>query len=277
VIHQSNKGLSAARNAGLDEAQGEYVTFVDSDDYIEPDTYECVTEAINLYDPDLVFFREKSVGTDGRTIHINGSVPTGKTTAGTQNNAAGLIIGRLVNGVCDKVFRAAIIGETRFRESRIYGEDYMFNLTILPRVKKTAYIDKIKYSYVSNSGSITHRRFNANSFDQVYFKDEASAYISQFFPEYAGISCKRCFTARLAVCRQLYDESLSKKFNDKVAEYKAYMTNNYSVVKNHLTLKEKTEYFIFKRLKVLYPLFTKAVNLIKRVHLPRRLGGNDNI
>ena len=78
VIHKENGGLSSARNAGLDIATGEYITFVDSDDYIENDTYEKVVVAINKFDSDLIFFREKSVDESGKTIYINGDTPSGE-------------------------------------------------------------------------------------------------------------------------------------------------------------------------------------------------------
>ena len=54
VIHKNNSGVSAARNQGLDIASGEYLTFVDSDDWIEPDMYEQMMKKANDYDCDVV-------------------------------------------------------------------------------------------------------------------------------------------------------------------------------------------------------------------------------
>ena len=54
VIHQQNAGVSAARNRGLEKAQGKYFAFVDSDDYIEPDMYEKMIAAMEEYDADMV-------------------------------------------------------------------------------------------------------------------------------------------------------------------------------------------------------------------------------
>ena len=54
VIHQKNGGVAAARNAGLILAQGEYITFVDSDDFIEPDMYQSMIQVADQYDCDVV-------------------------------------------------------------------------------------------------------------------------------------------------------------------------------------------------------------------------------
>lgn len=54
VIHQENTGVAAARNVGLDVARGEYITFVDSDDYIDPEMYEAMIRIAQKYDCDLV-------------------------------------------------------------------------------------------------------------------------------------------------------------------------------------------------------------------------------
>ena len=53
LIRQSNQGLSVARNVGLDAARGDYIGFVDSDDYIHPETYQILLDALLKYDADL--------------------------------------------------------------------------------------------------------------------------------------------------------------------------------------------------------------------------------
>ena len=78
VIHKKNGGLSDARNKGLDIATGEYISFIDSDDYIESSMFQRIFEAISTKDVDLVFIREKSVNVEGKTIYINGDSPSGK-------------------------------------------------------------------------------------------------------------------------------------------------------------------------------------------------------
>src|SRR5699024_4494271 len=61
VIHQENKGLSQARNAGLDQAKGEYIAFVDSDDYLSLNMYECLLKSLKENNADVVRCAIKNV------------------------------------------------------------------------------------------------------------------------------------------------------------------------------------------------------------------------
>ena len=56
VIHQDNAGVSAARNKALDICRGDYISFVDSDDWLEPETYDSVMQAIHQHNVDVVLF-----------------------------------------------------------------------------------------------------------------------------------------------------------------------------------------------------------------------------
>ena len=256
VVHQENQGLSKARNVGLSLAKGEYITFIDSDDYIELDTYAVVNEAIenNQY-PDLVFFREKSVNTKGKTVYIQGGSPTGEIIKTDRAFAEKRVIGELVNGVCDKVFKADIIHGLFFETGKMYGEDFRFNLEILKKVNTVVYINQIKYSYVMNSDSVTHKAFNPNSFDQIYFKDSVVNIVKKDFPNYLKISEKRAFLARLRICRPIYHEKLEKKYSDKLCICNEYMKERYGLVKKEMTFREKTEYILYMYLKPLYKMF----------------------
>ena len=265
VVHQKNQGLSKARNVGLSLAKGEYITFIDSDDYIELDTYSIVNQAIRENNfPDLIFYREKSVDTKGKTVYIQGDTPSGEILQKDRKFAEKRIIGDLINGVCDKVFRAEVINGLSFEIGKMYGEDFRFNLEMLKRVKTVVYIDQIKYSYVMNAESITHKAFNPNSFDQVYFKDSVVEMVKKNFPEYLKISEKRAFLARLRMCRPIYHEKLEKTYKEQLKIYDEYMRRHYNLVKKEMSFQEATEYIIYMFIKPLYRVFLTLVYKIRK-------------
>lgn len=264
VIHQKNMGLSAARNVGISKSTGDYITFVDSDDYIENDTYEKVADAINKFDSDLVFFREKSVDESGKTIYINGDTPSGEIFEISKDEAAQLIIGRQINGMCDKVYKASVLNGLLFKVGHMYGEDFIYNLYALSRVEKISYVDQIKYSYVMNNSSVTHKSFNKNSFDQVYFKDAIASYVEEHFPKFTAVCQKRAFLARLRVCRPIYFEKLEKQYVAEINELNEYMLKNFSNIKNQLSTAEMIEYRLYMNFKPLYKIFVKVVKKLRK-------------
>lgn len=257
VIHKPNGGLSSARNTGLNNAHGDYITFIDSDDYIELDTFEAVVKAINDT-VDVVLIREKMVDLDGNIIRIEGNTPTNKLYYKDQKFLADLIIKKQLTGCCDKIFKKEILESIKFEENRHHGEDLLFNVEALRNIKTVAYVDSIKYSYVSNMDSITHSSFNSHSTDNIYFKDKVESIVKECFPEYYLVSARRCFVARQTILRLLYDGKLIKKEHALYTDIMNYMKDKYKLVKKNLSKKEKIEYLIYTKFRILYPAFLSA-------------------
>ena len=159
VIHQENKGLSAARNAGLAIAKGEYVTFVDSDDVISPVIYEMCVRVFAQENVDIVSFEYSSKLNDvaESVQHLNRvhilekledilSVVTmfPETRSYTWTYCM----------VWNKLYRREII-TTLFDTNCIIGEDMCFNWLNVQNCKKMAVLPIIGYYYRENEESIT--------------------------------------------------------------------------------------------------------------------------
>lgn len=267
VIHKDNGGLSSARNAGIDKSTAEYLTFIDSDDYIEPEMIENIVKALTLQpDSDLVFIREKSVNIHGKTTHINGKKPTGNIILGDCSDAAKIIIGMQCNGMCDKTYRRSVIADLRVEIGKTHGEDLLFNLQYLCRVKKMVLVDKILYSYVCNEGSITHTGFNEHTTDAFYFRDKAREIIATYFPHYASLAHRRAFVSRQNVIRLLQKRHLSVYETQILIEAQRYLRTNYSSVSSALSKKERLEYYLLIMSKTLYRLYLKFIFFFKKIH-----------
>lgn len=156
VIHQQNRGLWAARNAGQDIARGDYFFFPDGDDYFHRDLLHLLYDAINI-DPkqDLAIVREKRVwGNDEDTQ----SIVNPKIICRTRD---GLIRGLLSKGddrfyvyMWNKLYRRELVEDIRSRNySR--SQDYDFNLRVFLNVSRAILIDNDLYYWVQRPGSLT--------------------------------------------------------------------------------------------------------------------------
>jgi len=154
VIHQENGGLSKARNVGLEAATGEYITFVDSDDWIEPDAYEHLLELMERYQVKLVC---------GGNYDVDGE--TGKKTLGLCPEKEEVLsseefVGRMFlwdgfdSSACDKLYHRSLLETFRYPEGRVC-EDVAVTYKIVLSTERAALSDRPFYNYYHRPGSIT--------------------------------------------------------------------------------------------------------------------------
>jgi glycosyltransferase involved in cell wall biosynthesis len=159
LIHQSNKGVSMARNAGLAVARGDYIGFVDADDDIAADLYERMYTAATQEDCDVVVsnFVSELGGHQVVTsypFHRNMVIPE----ACIRNEVLPFFMrSDSLNTACSKLYRRKIIEDysIRFPENVALGEDGMFNILYFSRIRSMLYIDYTGYYYRETPGSAT--------------------------------------------------------------------------------------------------------------------------
>ena len=167
VIHQENQGLSAARNRGLDAAEGEYISFVDSDDYILEDMYKKMLDKLLNYNVDLCVCQWQYEFSDGRQVvkkkNIDPTIYGRKTSL---EFARFLYRGNSENGVVvaawNKLYRRALLDTIHF-EGRIH-EDDAFNGRIMAKNISVYVMEEQFYVYAQNGDSLTNKPFSANKF-----------------------------------------------------------------------------------------------------------------
>lgn len=165
VIHKENGGLSSARNAGLDLAIGDYIAFVDSDDYLDLSTFEnCIAKLLET-DADVCMFSHFT--TDGQYEKAH-KLPLDKEIYQREElktNIVPLFIGQkngneepLLGFVCRQIFKRNAIGELRFRSERdYYAEDVVFDLEFYTKANKMCVINKPLYYYRYVETSLSNR------------------------------------------------------------------------------------------------------------------------
>lgn len=167
VISIPNGGVSHARNTGLDNATGDYITFVDSDDYIDEEIYECLYNQINEYNVKIAHCSYKNV--DGEAIVPVGD--TGKITVQNHDEAMMcLLSGKLFSGgIWNKLYKKELFTDIRFDESIRINEDVLANFELFDLVDESVFIDKALYSYVVNNDSATHSMRTSEGPEQVLY------------------------------------------------------------------------------------------------------------
>ncbi|MBR5427937.1 MAG: glycosyltransferase [Clostridia bacterium] len=158
VIHQENGGLSAARNTGLDNATGEYIGFIDGDDFVEPDMFETLLGAMDSAQADIAqcgyIADDLTVGEFDRG--------DGKIRVFDRDDAILSLVRNDVfeQVVWNKLYKREVIGDIRFHVGKFH-EDEFFSWRVFYNSKKIADINRICYHYVQRAGSIMGQKFSA--------------------------------------------------------------------------------------------------------------------
>lgn len=155
VIHQCNSGVSAARNKGIEESCGEWITFIDSDDWVEPDYLKKLV--FSSKDSDYCIAGYKLLKGDKYTDYIPGLIKCLKINEIELDVWSELVEKYLIFGPCHKFYRKKIIADygITFPTNVSYGEDLIFNFYYLRNCRTLSSVPAAIYSYNKHSNSLS--------------------------------------------------------------------------------------------------------------------------
>lgn len=268
-FRQENRGVSSARNLGLDLAVGQHVSIVDSDDWLEPDLYDCAVSAMVDHHTDAVFyeyfvdfpqFAQPHFEPDPSTYGILDRAKAVSVTIISQNSFA-----------WSRLFTAEVIGSTRFRTDLHWGEETVFVLEVLHKASSVCYLGRALYHYVQSETSATRSGFTEKRLSGILTADTLIEFTEAHYPTLV----ERAYSFKAGILTELIIDSIEAD-GPRVAtvrEFKSQLNQilRIMVFSAHVRAKEKLRWLLALMLPgVLLRLRTRRLH--KNVSR-RRVGG----
>lgn len=223
VIHQENRGLGMTRNRGLDAVVGEYVLFLDSDDYFGPELIKNLVGCADRCKTDLVIGGFTIVRPDGKKIP---SALPGQRVFRSPDEMRELLYGTVGAppeapldsqyglSACGRLYRRAVIEKANLRfvsERQLISEDLIFNMDFLQQAASAAVIPDVSYFYRTNTGSLS-KRHRGDRFERDLVLVRAVQERLKEYPE----TDYRLYLQRLLISRARFDIMQEADYRDVV-------------------------------------------------------------
>lgn len=182
VVHKENGGLSSARNAGIDIATGEYLGFVDSDDWIEPEMYETMLHLAVENDAQMVCAGRYDVDAETMERTVGLCPRREEVISGIEMLGRVFVWDNCDSSSCDKLFHRSLYDGLRYTHGVISEDVALFPYTA-ERAERVVMCDKPFYNYYHHSGTISTSALSEKSFHFVEHTARIYDYISKNHPE----------------------------------------------------------------------------------------------
>ena len=261
VIHQDNQGSSLTRNVGLSQSNGEYLYFLDSDDFIHPFTLEYLYQALQESKADISIC--KYIRTNQRKVDDVGQL---SYQVINQSQLYAGIFGpgefeMIYCAVWNKLYRREIIGDFSFEQGS--AEDLYFNARVFTQCSTAVLMDNELYYYFINPNSITQSGFHNNQMVGTHFLytivDSYKSYnFLSNYKDYQALALSKLYRRMLSV--RFYAARTEYRELAKQEIWKIRQSTKYAIWKNsYLPIKQKLILDLFYHFPWLYKIIVMKV------------------
>lgn len=253
VIHQSNQGVSVARNTGIEASTGEYLCFVDSDDYIENTLCERSINVFNDNDVEIVSFGVNQVKND-RIIPYDNNLEGCFSSIQALHYLLKNVVG---NYVWKSMYKKTIFNSIRFPVNRNF-EDIGITYKLFLEANNIYFIKDLLYFYRYRSNSITNDIDFKSNIDLFLMRKNRYDYLKKIYPDIAEYDLNNVAIMALVV----FDYSCFAKVDPSILrEAKLFLEENERKIRANITNKYLRFYYLNPKLYGFYRTIRYKVKL----------------
>lgn len=246
VVHQKNAGVGMARNTGLHICHGEYLTFMDSDDYIDIDMIQVLFESLCLYGADMVSccYKKKILLTYCKEDDFKFKGPV------TYENEERLLFDLLTDYlpiiVCAKLFKREVFTVMEFAKVKM-SEDVLIWLSLYSKIHKAVFLPVCKYNYVIHPDSLmSFNKFNKNMFDDLLVMKQLQNILPRISKRLGYVGERRYFSSIVHILQDFSRDAVCDCYADEAKAYQQEVRSNivHLLVNPCITVKMKLRLFL---------------------------------
>ena len=232
VYHKENGGQSSARNYGIQKAIGDYIIFIDSDDYIHPEMILSLYEEIKKSKADVSVCGIMNVYNTKEVPQCNNTELQFICTE--KEFLKELLIGEKVPGsICNKLLKKEIAEKLSFPEGKIY-EDAFYHLDLIKIAKTYVVTTKPYYYYYHRSNSSTTEKYNSKRLDAIEVYAKYAKYIEKEYPDLKQEAFFRLSHSYFVVLDSMLLVDNYKKLEDYPSVINFLKKNAFRIFKNSI-------------------------------------------